>query len=62
MANVRAFMTLRFYAVLPDDDVEADDAFDGIGDAITAVLNQERFPYVVAESFTVEDGTTEPDE
>jgi len=56
MANVRAFMTLRFYAVLPDD------AFDGIGDAITAVLNQQRLPYVVAESFTVEDGTTEPDE
>ena len=62
MANVRAFMTLRFYAVLPDDDAEADDALDGIGDDITAVLNQQRFPYVVAESFAVEDGTTEPDE
>jgi hypothetical protein len=60
--HVRAFLTLRFYAELPDSDSDADDAFDAIGDEIALALNRQHFAYVVAESFTIEDGDTEPDE
>ena len=66
MQHVRAFLTLRFYVELPDSDSDADDAFDAIGDEIgdeiALALNRQHFAHVVAESFTIEDGDTEPDE
>lgn len=62
MKPVRAHFRLRFYGDLPDDDGEADDAFNEWETRILALLNRQQFGAgIVAESFTVEDGDTEPD-
>ncbi len=65
MRNVRVSITLRYYATLPDDEGEADDAIDRQFDAISHRLNDETWPHgvtIVAESFSVVDGDAEPDE
>lgn len=63
MSAVRAHFRLRFYATLPDDDAEADEAFDRMETEVLEVLNAQGWTEaIVAESFSVTDGDTEPDE
>jgi hypothetical protein len=63
MSDVRAHFLVRFYATLPDDDGDADDAFDRMGDEVLAVLNGQAWAEaIVAESFSIATADTEPDE
>lgn len=65
MSNVRATFAVKFYGVLPDDEGAADDMFDLWADVIDGVLNHATFGEdigICAQSFTIEDGDTEPDE
>lgn len=64
MTAIRGHFLLRFYGELPEEAQAADDAFDGMSDRVLEVLNG--LPVfgagIVAESFSIEDGDTEPDE
>lgn len=65
MSNVRGHFRLRFYGTLPDEQGAADDAFNRMGEWVTELLNaadDAESVGIVSESFTIEDGDTEPDE
>ena len=65
MRNVKAWVRVEFFAELPDNDGDADAAFDDVCDTIDARLNamdSSQLSYALPQSFSVADGDTEPDE
>lgn len=59
MPEHRAWIKVEFYCDLPDDEFEADKAFEAIEDQIDAHLNAGTFAGVWEKSFSVSDGNTE---
>jgi len=61
MNNIRGTFEIQFYGVLPDADLEADAAFDAMGDRIIEILNRASVEDVgiVEESFSIQTGETE---
>jgi hypothetical protein len=64
MSEVEASIIVKCFATLPDDEDEADKAFDELCDGIDRVLNDAAkpglvlVPHVWAQSFSVVDGST----
>ena len=60
--NIRAHILVRVYAEFPDDDGAADHAADDLCDAVDAALNRDTtIPHAIAQSWSVEDFTSEED-
>lgn len=62
MRSLRGWARVEFWAELPENDGDADDAFDAICDEITTRLNEREISYVARESFSIADADTLPDD